>query len=66
MPDERDASRVPKRVLGNLMNSLSAGVVPRGGAQYIAIGRNDEENALTTELAAVAQGGSSMRFVNGK
>lgn len=66
MPDERDVSRVPKRVLGNLMNSLSAGVVPRVGAPYIAIGRNDEVNALKSDLAAVAEGGSSMRFIIGK
>ena len=34
--------QVPRRILGTLLSSLSAGVVPRSGAPYIAIGRNDE------------------------
>ncbi|MBQ8368613.1 MAG: DUF2791 family P-loop domain-containing protein, partial [Clostridia bacterium] len=32
-------TKVPKRILGTLLSSLSAGVVPRSGAPYIAIGR---------------------------
>ena len=34
--------KIPKRILNSLINSLSAGVVPRSGAPYIAIGRNEE------------------------
>ena len=33
--------KIPKRILNTLITSLSAGVVPRIGAPYIAIGRKD-------------------------
>ena len=37
-----NTERIPKRILGTLLSSVSAGVVPRSGAPYIAIGRVDE------------------------
>lgn len=58
--------KIPKRLLSSLMNSLSAGVVPRMGAQYIAIGRNDEINAILEDLENIDADGSSMRFIIGK
>lgn len=58
--------KVPKRVLASLIRSISAGVVPRLGAPYIAIGRDEEIAALLNDLDAVADGGSSMRFLIGK
>ena len=58
--------RIPKRVLSSLLASISAGVVPRMGAPYIAIGRNEEIEALLSDLEAVNDGGGSMRFVIGK
>ncbi len=58
--------KIPKRILSQLLNSLSAGVVPRTGAAYIAIGRNAEIAALHNDLEAIADGGSAMRFVVGK
>ncbi|MBQ7721257.1 MAG: DUF2791 family P-loop domain-containing protein, partial [Clostridia bacterium] len=64
--ENTNAQKVPKRILGALMNSLSAGVVPRVGAPYVAIGRNDEISALLSDLERVADGGAGMRFVVGK
>ena len=61
-----NAAKIPKRVLSSLISSLMAGVVPRLGAPYIAIGRNDEINALLSDLTEVGEGGSSMRFIIGK
>lgn len=58
--------RIPKRVLSGLLASISAGVVPRMGAPYIAIGRNEEIEALLSDLEAVNDGGGSMRFIIGK
>ncbi len=58
--------RIPKRVLSGLLSSISAGVVPRMGAPYIAIGRSEEIEALLSDLEAVNDGGGSMRFVIGK
>ena len=36
-----ETPKVPKRILSALLSSVSAGVVPRSGAPYIAIGRQD-------------------------
>ncbi len=58
--------RIPKRILASLLSSVSAGVVPRMGAPYIAIGRNEEIEALLSDLEAVNDGGGSMRFIIGK
>ena len=58
--------KIPKRILASLINSISAGVVPRTGAPYIAIGRNDEIEALLNDLEIVDDGGSTMRFLIGK
>ena len=58
--------KVPRRVLSSLLSSVSAGVVPRAGAPYIAIGRQDEIAALLSDLEAVNEGGGSMRFLIGR
>ena len=58
--------KVPKRILTSLLASVSAGVVPRTGAPYIAIGREDEIAALLSDLELVNEGGGSMRFLIGR
>ena len=58
--------RIPKRILSSLLSSVSAGVVPRAGAPYIAIGRQDEIGAFLSDLEAVNEGGGSMRFLIGR
>ena len=58
--------KIPKRILNTLISSLSAGVVPRMGAPYIAIGRADESEALLEDLESVADGGSALRFLIGR
>ena len=58
--------KVPRRVLSALLSSVSAGVVPRAGAPYIAIGRNDEIEALLGDLENIGEGGSAMRFLIGR
>ena len=57
---------IPKRILSSLLASVSAGVVPRMGAPYIAIGRTDEIEALLGDLELAAEGGASMRFIIGR
>lgn len=59
-------NKVPKRILVSLLESLAAGVVPRIGAPYVAIGREDEVNALLDCLQNVAEGGSSMKLIVGR
>ena len=60
--DQKIQQQVPRRVLGALLASVSAGVVPRAGAPYIAIGRQDEIAALLSDLEQVNEGGAGMRF----
>jgi len=58
--------KVPRRILGTLLSALSAGVVPRSGAPFIAIGRMDEIEALTGALERVADGEGSCKFIIGR
>lgn len=57
---------VPKRILTSLLASLAAGVVPRSGAPYVAIGRKDEISALLSDLENVNDGGGALRFLIGR
>ena len=66
MNGQSNLKRVPKRVLNTLLSSVSAGVVPRVGAPYIAIGRKDEIAALLADMEQVNEGGSAMRFIIGR
>ena len=66
MAYEYEDVRVPKRILNTLLASLSAGVVPRIGAPYIAIGRQDEINSLLDSLNEARAGGAFCRFLIGK
>jgi len=61
-----NATKVPRRILGTLLSALSAGVVPRSGAPYIAIGRNEEIDALVTSLDRVADGEGAIKFIIGR
>ncbi len=63
---QHQPTRVPRRVLGSLLSSVSAGVVPRAGAPYIAIGRQDEIAALLSDLERMDEGGGAMRFLIGR
>ena len=66
MMENKDKIRVPRRILSALLSSVSAGVVPRSGAPYIAIGRKDEIGALLSDLENIGEGGSAMRFLIGR
>ena len=61
-----DIQKIPKRILNSLLISISAGVVPRVGAPYIAIGRKDEIGALLSDLEQINEGCGTMRFVVGR
>ncbi len=57
---------VPKRILSSLLESLSAGVVPRKGAPYVAIGREMEVSSLLDALEGVSEGSSFMKLIIGR
>ena len=58
--------KIPRRILNTLLSSLTAGVVPRSGAPYIAIGRKEEINSLLDNLDDIAEGGAACRFLIGR
>ncbi len=66
MAPENNEVKVPKRILNTLLASLTAGVVPRSGAPYIAIGRADEINSLLDNLDQTREGGAFCRFLIGR
>ena len=66
MTEQNGIPKVPKRILTSLLSSVSAGVVPRAGAPYIAIGRADEISAMLSDLEEVNEGGGAMRFLIGR
>lgn len=60
------AQRVPRRISTALLNSLSAGVVPRIGLEYVAVGRADEIKALLLDLEDIGAGGAGFRLIVGR
>ncbi|MCQ2426900.1 MAG: ATP-binding protein, partial [Clostridia bacterium] len=64
--NQNNGRTVPKRILASLISSVSAGVVPRSGAPYIAIGRTEEIKAFLSDLELIAEGGGSVRFLVGR
>ena len=66
MEQINNTPQVPRRILSSLLSSVSAGVVPRAGAPYIAIGRKDEIQAFLTDLEEINDGGGAMRFLIGR
>ena len=66
MVNEINEVKVPKRILNTLLASLTAGVVPRSGAPYIAIGRNEEISSLLDNLDSTMEGGAVTRFLIGR
>ena len=57
---------IPKRLSTAILNSLSAGVVPRVGLEYIAVGRRQEIETVLRDLENLGQGAASFRFVCGR
>jgi hypothetical protein len=55
-PRERDA----------IVASLRAGVVPRAGQQHVQVGRMAEVQSVVADIARIADGGASCRFVIGE
>jgi hypothetical protein len=60
------SARIPRRVTTAILQSLSSGVVPRIGLEYIAVGRKDETAALLRDLENVAAGAATFRFLVGR
>lgn len=59
-------SRIRPRERDTILQSLSAGVVPRRGQQHIQVGRSDEIRALMKDLERIADEGAAIRFIIGR
>ncbi|NET00707.1 MAG: ATP-binding protein [Sphaerospermopsis sp. SIO1G2] len=57
--------KISKKVSTTLINSLGAGVVPRLGLEYIAVGREKELNSLLQNLTDISEGVAAFRFIIG-
>jgi len=58
--------KIPKRISTALVNSLTSGVVPRVGLEYITVGRKYEIEALLRDLDNTAEGGAAFRLITGR
>ncbi|MDR0602058.1 MAG: ATP-binding protein, partial [Treponema sp.] len=59
-------NEIPKRISTAILNSLSAGVVPRIGLEYIAVGRKRELETILRDLENLGEGASVFRFITGR
>lgn len=57
--------KISKKLSTALINSLSAGVVPRIGLEIIAVGREKELKSLLQNLDDIAEGVAAFRFIIG-
>jgi hypothetical protein len=57
--------KISKKISTALINSLSAGVVPRIGVEHIAVGRENELKSLSQNLDDIAEGVAAFRFIIG-
>ncbi|MDR1108749.1 MAG: ATP-binding protein [Spirochaetaceae bacterium] len=57
---------IPKRISMAIINSLSAGVVPRVGLEYVAVGRKREIETILGDLENLSQGAAAFRFITGR
>jgi hypothetical protein len=57
---------VPKRISQAILNSLSAGVVPRIGLEYIAVGRKREIQTALEDMENISEGAAAFRFIIGR
>ncbi len=57
---------IQRATAATVLNSLSGGVVPRVGLEYITVGRRSEIAALLQDVAMIESGGCAMRFIEGR
>ncbi|AJS60970.1 ATP-binding protein [Paenibacillus sp. IHBB 10380] len=58
--------KIPRRMTTALVNSLTAGVVPRIGLEHIAVGRKYEVEAILRDMDNVAEGGATFKLITGR
>jgi hypothetical protein len=60
-------AKIPKRISTAILQSLGAGVVPRIGLEYVAVGRKAEIETLLHDIDdIIAEGGATFRMILGR
>ncbi len=59
-------AKIKQRERVAIIQSLSAGVVPKVGLEHIQVGRKDEINAIISDLGIISNNGSTIRFIVGR
>lgn len=59
-------SKLKQRERVAIIQSLSAGVVPRIGLEHIQVGRKNEVTAILSDLEKIQNDGASIRFIIGR
>ncbi|MDR0389885.1 MAG: ATP-binding protein [Spirochaetaceae bacterium] len=57
---------IPKRISTAILNALQAGVVPRIGLEYLAVGRKREIETVLQDLEDLSSGAGVFRFIVGR
>lgn len=60
------SAKINRRESAAIINSLSAGVVPRIGLRHMAVGRKKEIESFLNDLKTIEDGGAAFRFICGK
>lgn len=58
--------KIPRRLTTALVNSFTAGVVPRVGLEHIAVGRKPEVESILRDMDNIAEGGAAFRLITGR
>jgi len=58
--------KLKQRERNAIIQSLSAGVVPRIGLEHIQVGRKNEVNAILSDLEKIQNDGAAIRFIIGR
>lgn len=59
-------AKIKQRERDAIIQSLSAGVVPKIGLEFIQVGRKDEINAIISDLGRISNNGAAIRFIIGR
>jgi hypothetical protein len=63
--NNKNIMQITKFIRDTVIQSLTAGLTPRLGLEYIFIGRNIETQTLCADLQRVKNNGSAFRFIQG-
>ncbi|MBQ9156798.1 MAG: ATP-binding protein [Eubacterium sp.] len=58
-------AKVNKRIARSILHALEGGMVPENGLPFIAVGRKEEVEVITSDMDRIAEGFSTFRLLEG-